>query len=92
MGVAGMALLALLACAAPVSLSPPASATPLSDEFRADALDKRALWRKQLVWSYRIRFEFVEDATLPAPFAPSTATNSPRSTFSETLFSTGRMP
>jgi hypothetical protein len=39
--------------------------TPLPDEFHAEMFAMRTLWRRQGMPHYRIRFEFVEDATRP---------------------------
>lgn len=70
MGIAGMALLALLACAAPAqppspTAQPNVTPTPLLDEFHAEMIAMRTLWRRQNMPNYRIRFEFIEDATRP---------------------------
>jgi hypothetical protein len=67
--IALVAMLSLVACAAPAPLRPPAPAetpTPLPDEFHAEMLAMRTQWRRQGMPHYRIHFEFIEDANRPA--------------------------
>jgi len=66
--IAGVAMICLMGCSAASSASaaqPDTTATPLPDEFHAEMLAKRALWRRQSIPHYRIHFEFVEDADHP---------------------------
>jgi hypothetical protein len=63
-----MAMAILAACAPAMqqtAASAGATSTALPDEFRAEVSDKRRLWRKQSVLSYRIQLEFIEDASRP---------------------------
>lgn len=66
--LAGLLLLAMAACAAPAQPTTPQpdmTPTPLLGEFQAEVLAQRDLWREKRIASYRIRFEFVEDAAKP---------------------------
>lgn len=63
-----MAMALVTACTPAIQTpAPRAGETPtvLPDEFHAEMLGKRTLWRRQAIPSYRIRFEFIEDAAHP---------------------------
>jgi hypothetical protein len=66
--IAGVAMLLLLACNAPmqpIAPVPKETPTPLPDEFHAEMFSKRSQWRRQGMPHYRIYFEFIEDASKP---------------------------
>jgi hypothetical protein len=66
--IAGVLMLALAACTAPAPThtpQPDMTPTPMLDEFQAEVIAKRALWREKGMLNYRIRFEFIEDVTHP---------------------------
>jgi hypothetical protein len=70
--MAGMVLLAMAACAAPAQSplqpgmpQPGITPTPLLGEFQAEVMSQRELWRERYLPTYRIRFEFIENAALP---------------------------
>jgi hypothetical protein len=68
MVIAGLTMLLLAACAAPAPIDARVqkeTPTPLPDEFHAEMLAKRTLWRRQSMPHYRIHFEFIEDAAKP---------------------------
>ncbi len=62
------AVLLITACeTAARQVAPQANANlpALPDEFRAEVMEQRQLWRQQGLNNYRVRFEFIEDATRP---------------------------
>jgi hypothetical protein len=69
--IAGVLMLAMAACAAPALPAaqplalpqPDVTPTPMLGEFHAEVVHQRALWRDENMQNYRIRFEYLEDAT-----------------------------
>lgn len=68
MAFAWVAMLLIMSCAPAARHAAPQASVNLAalpDEFRAEVMEQRRLWRQQGLNNYRVRFEFIEDTARP---------------------------